>query len=363
MQNNFYAVIMAGGGGTRLWPLSRTNKPKQCLKLGTDRTLFQVAVDRLINSFDYDHIIIVTGKNQAEDLQGQIPEIPVQNYLLEPMPKDTAGAVGYAAAVLAERDPESVMAILTADHFIGEVSYFNQLLRDASKLAKMDYLVTLGIEPTFPSTGYGYIQMGKKLEVLGETPVYEVLRFTEKPDSETAKRMIAGKDHAWNSGMFIWKTQSILNEYAKQLPENYSLLKEIGAAWGTADQQEVLSSKWPALKKVSVDYGIMEHAQNVVVLPAAGLGWNDAGSWDSLYDILKKDEFGNIKEHRNLVDHKSSNTLVLSDNSDRLIALIGLDNVVVVDTGDVLLVCKRDQTQNVKSVVDKLKVEGKNQYL
>lgn len=363
MDNNYYAVIMAGGGGTRLWPLSRTTRPKQMLKLGSERTLFQIACDRLAGLFPPERILVVTVAEQAVDLQKQVPEIPVENYLLEPMPRGTASVVGLAATVLYKRDPQSVMAVLTADHIIENVAYFQKLLRAAHKAAQSRLLVTLGITPTVPSTGYGYIQRGELLDTIDGQRVHKVIRFKEKPSAEAAQKMLADKDHDWNSGMFIWRSEDILAEFSSQMPELSATLDAIGTAWGTDSQESIFNELWPKIEPETIDYGIMERAQRVAVLPAVGLGWNDVGSWDALFEVLQPDENGNILLNSLNLSIDAHNNLVLSDESNRLVTTIGVEDMVIIDTADVLLVCKREEAQKVREAVQKLKKSGQTRYL
>ena len=363
MKTNFYAVIMAGGGGTRLWPLSRVNRPKQMLQLGSQRSLFQMACDRLVGLFPPEQILVVTVAEQAVELQKQVPEIPVENFLLEPMPRGTASVVGLAATVLHKWDPQAVMAILTADHFIENVDYFQQLLRVAAQVARKNQLVTLGITPTAPTTAYGYIQRGAMQETIEGQPVYSVLKFKEKPTAAAAQKMLEDEDHDWNSGMFIWQVSDILAEFELHMPELASTLREISQAWDTAQQSSVIEALWPKIKPQTIDYGIMERSERVVVLPAAGLGWNDVGSWDSLFDVLPLDSSGNILLNDPSISIDTQKTLILSDGTERLIATIGVENLVIIDTKDVLLVCRRDDAQKVREAVQRLKETGQTRYL
>ncbi|MBN2149341.1 MAG: NTP transferase domain-containing protein [Anaerolineales bacterium] len=355
MLDHHYAVIMAGGSGTRLWPLSRQTRPKQMLRLIADDSLFQVAVKRLNGLFPAERICVVTVAEQARELQAQCPEIPAENFIIEPMPRGTASVVGLAAVALKQRDPQAVMAILTADHFIADVAQFQGLLRAAFDVAQDGYLVTLGITPTFPATGYGYIQSGEQLGVYQSLAVFRALKFKEKPTEAQASQMISTGDHAWNSGMFVWKVARILEEFSHQMPGLFASLQEIDQAWGTAHCQEVVGKIWTGLRSESIDYGIMEGARNVAVILAAGLGWNDVGSWDALFDVLPGDSDGNIVmggEHIGIDTHAS---LIYVDRPHRLIVTLGVDDLVVVDTGDVLLVCRKDQAQKVRQVVEQLK--------
>ncbi len=358
MLDHFYAVIMAGGGGTRLWPLSRQARPKQLLRIIEERSLFQTSVQRLEGVFPPERIYVVTVEEQAAELQEQSPVIPKDNYLLEPMPRGTASVVGLAAAALRQRDPEAVMAILTSDHFIGNEEGFRKMLIAAHDAAMDDHLVTLGITPTYPATGYGYIQRGKCIASYNGFDACNVLRFKEKPDEEQARQMLHDGDHAWNSGMFVWRVERILAEFVAQMPDLYAGLQEIGRAWGAPQERAVLKNVWSGIKSETIDYGIMEAAKNVVVIMADNLQWNDVGSWDSLFDVLPADKQGNIVvggQHIGLDTHQS---LVYVNQEHRLIVTIGVKDLVVVDTGDVLLVCRKDQAQKVRQVVKKLKDSG-----
>ena len=355
MNEHDYAVIMAGGGGTRLWPLSRRETPKQMLRLSGDRNMFQVAVDRLEGLFPPERILVVTVAEQAEKLRKQEPRIPEENYLLEPMPRGTASVVGLAAIAIQHRDPAGAMVVLTADHFIQEAGLFRSLLMSALEAARDGFLITLGIQPTAPVTGYGYIQRGEKEGSYQNVDAFKVVRFKEKPDEASAKQFIESGDHYWNSGMFIWKVDRILAEIERQMPQLAGILSPIAEAWGGADQAQVLNTLWPDIEPETVDYGIMENADRVVVLPAANLGWNDIGSWDSLYDVLPADQNGNIlidSEHYGI---DSESVLVCSGNKKRLIVTIGVNDLVVVDTDDALLICSREEAQKVKQVVNHLK--------
>jgi mannose-1-phosphate guanylyltransferase len=355
MLDHYHAVIMAGGGGTRLWPLSRTNRPKQMLNLIDDRSLFQTAVDRLEGLFTPERIIVVTVADQAAGLQEQCPQIPIDNYLLEPMPRGTASVVGFAAVALKNRDPDATMAILTADHLIQNEDNFRDVLRSAYAVSQENYLVTLGITPSFPSTGYGYIEQGDLIGEYLEMDVYRALRFREKPVEDLARKMIVNGDHSWNSGMFVWRVDSVMAEIARQMPDLDSKLAEISQNWNTPQSQGVIQRVWPTIQPETIDYGIMENAQNVAVIPAKDLGWSDVGSWDALFEVLPADEMGMIAKGGHNIAINSSNSLIYTNQEDRLIVTIGVDDLVIVDTGDVVLVCKKDQAQAVRQVVGQLK--------
>jgi mannose-1-phosphate guanylyltransferase len=255
------------------------------------------------------------------------------------------------------------MAILPSDHFIRNRDLFHYLLRAAFEVARENYLVTLGITPTFPSSAYGYIQQGEPLRGEFQYPVYKVRSFKEKPDEQTAQAFLRARDHSWNSGMFIWRTDIILREIQRQMPALGVTLEKISTAWGTPSLEEVLKANWPNVKIETIDYGVMERAEKVVVLPAGGLGWNDVGSWDTLFDVLFPDMDGNVSMAAQHLALDTHNTLVYGNSSDHLIVTIGMDDTVIVDSGDVLLVCKSDQAQKVRDVVDHLKKHRQENYL
>ena len=358
MSDNYYAVIMAGGGGTRLWPLSRKSKPKQMLRLIDDRSLFQIAVQRLADVFPAERILIVTVADQAEQLRQQAPEIPADNFILEPMPRGAASVIGLAGVVLQERDPDALMAVLTSDHFIGNEEKFKQLLLAAMQVAQDGFLVTLGIEPTSPSTAYGYIQLGESIGTYHGLNVYQALQFKEKPGESQAISLLASGDHAWNSGMFVWRVDQIMEEFARQMPDLSARLEMISLSWSTPDRKRILEQEWPQIEVETIDYGIMEGAHKVAVIPAEGLNWSDVGSWDSLFDVLPSDEDGNIVVSGQHIGLETSNSLLYHEYGDRLVVTIGVEDLVVVDTGDVLLVCHKDGAQKVRQVVLQLLEAG-----
>jgi len=357
-----YAVIMAGGGGTRLWPVSRKDRPKQLLPLIADESLFQTTVKRLNGLFPADQIFVVTVADQVEELQRQTPEIPERNFLIEPSPRGTASVIGLAAALLHKRDPQAVMAVLPSDHFIRNRDLFHLFLRIAANVARDDYLVTLGIAPTYPATGYGYIQRGDLLPEKYPYPVYAVKRFKEKPDEAAARDMLRTGDHSWNSGMFIWKTGRILSEMAEQMPALRSALDQISVAADTPGFTTALERVWNSLSVETIDYGIMEKANRVAVLPAGGLEWSDVGSWDSLFDVLIPDQDGNIVFSGHHMALDTHNSLVYGNRDGRLVVTIGVDDLIIVDAGDVLMVCHKEHAQRVRQIVSTLKNSDRDHY-
>ncbi len=355
----FYALIMAGGSGTRLWPLSRNLRPKQSLQLIGERSMFQHAVDRIALLFPPERILVVTRAEHVDLLASQSPELPRQNFIVEPEGRGTAPAIGLGAVILRRLDPQAVMAVLTADQYITDTARFRQALAAAAQIAAAGRLVTLGIQPSSPATGYGYIQKGQKLGSAGSFPFFQVERFIEKPGLEQARSMIASGQYAWNSGMFIWQIDRILEEFQRQMPAFYEQLMVLDAAAGAGNEAEALQRIWPQVARQTIDYGVMEGARDVVVVPV-DIGWTDIGSWASLLELLPADEDGNIFIGPTLgIDTRD--TLVFG--SERLIATLGVKGMVIVDTGDALLVCPRERAQDVRAVVQKLAKDGQSKWL
>ena len=363
MPEHFYAVVMAGGGGTRLWPLSRKAKPKQMLSFDGKRTLYQAAIDRLSGLFALDHIFVVTIAGQAAALQAQYPQIPVENFLIEPSPRGTASVVGYAAIALQQRDPHAVMAVVTADHIIQNLPVFLDLLQAGYQAAQAGFLVTLGIKPDSPSTAYGYVHAGEGAGEFGGRAAFKVLRFKEKPDEATARQLLAQGNHYWNSGMFLWQVERILADLRDHMPELAGRLDKIALAWNTGQKEAVIREEWLAIKPETIDFGIMEKAHNVVVLPAIGLGWSDVGSWDSLFEVIPANEDGNIVLGARHLSLETNSSLVYGTSDERLIVTIGMNEIIVVDTGDALLICPKSEAQKIKEVVNLLARDNMNNYL
>ncbi|MBW6465579.1 MAG: NTP transferase domain-containing protein [Brevefilum sp.] len=363
MSEHFYAVIMAGGSGTRLWPLSRKNQPKQFLTITGNRSLFQCAVDRLQGLFPYERILVITVAEQVDMLSRECPEIPLENYIIEPLPRGTASVVGLASVALKARDTHATMAILTADHLMKNEAHLRQLLRAAYAVAQNDVLVTLGITPSYPATGYGYIQRGALMGTFEGLDVYRVEKFKEKPQEEQAKAMLADGEHVWNSGMFIWRVEAVMSEIERQMPDLFDKVSKIDQAWMTETRMKILDSIWPTIKPQTIDYGIMERAKNVAVIPTIDLGWNDVGSWESLFDSLESDGSGNIVLRGDPVILDTQGTLICGDSSEHLIVAIGVEDLIIIDSGDAILVCDRKQAQRVREVVDYLKQHGRDKFL
>lgn len=360
--NNYYALILAGGGGTRLWPMSRKNKPKQLLPLVDDHSMFYTAVTRLAPLFSPDRIYVVTGRDYVQDMREDVPDIPAKNFIAEPYGRDNAAATGLALTVIHKRDPKAVVAILTADHHIGKPDLFRRVLKTAYEIASENYIVTLGISPSFPSTGFGYIKQGQQLGETDGFAWHTADRFTEKPDVVRATQFIASGLYSWNSGMFIWRTEQALEEFARQQPEMHQLFAELEPTVDTPDYLTKLDEIWPKMLKKSIDFAIMEGAERMVIIPVE-IGWSDVGSWSSLYDLLPQDRFGNCAKGDNVNNRiilDTHNTLVISD---RLTVAIGVDNIVVIETDDALLICHKDRTQDVRQITTYLRENGGEKYL
>lgn len=344
----FYPVILAGGSGERFWPLSRKRKPKQFLTLDdSGRSLLQATADRLTEACgDQERLMVVTASDHRTQVLEHLPELPLENLLVEPVPRDTAAAILYAALTIAREDSQAVMGVFPADHRIQDQAAFTQLLAQAVQhAAAQDHLVTLGIAPQFPATGYGYIERGERLSGTVEA-MYAVRRFTEKPDADTAAEFLATGRYLWNSGMFVWRVQVILEAFRTLVPELYGPMAEAARVRGG------LRRIYPDLPRISVDYAILERAKNVAVIPAE-LGWDDLGDWNALERLLKGDG-DNVAVGRH-IGLDTGGAILYTTGGDDLIATIGLEDVVVVRAGDVTLVVRKDRTQDIKKVVSQLK--------
>jgi mannose-1-phosphate guanylyltransferase len=355
----FYALIMAGGTGTRLWPRSRKDRPKQLLDIVSERTMLQETYERIRPLIPDEQIFVVTNDGYVDIVRQQLPALREGRIIGEPEGHGTAPCIGLAALYLRRLDSAGVMAVLPADHLIRARAMFRRALQAAAQVAEAGHLVTLGIQPTHPETGYGYIQQDDLLQHVGEYDAYRVRRFTEKPDRETAEAFLASGGYYWNSGMFVWQVSAILREIEWLMPELYTQLMEIDSALGTPQERAVLERVWAKVEDQTIDFGIMEQAEDVAVIPV-DIGWSDVGSWATLFQLLPSDENSNvvIGEHFGI---ETSDTLIYSPR--RLIATVGIQNLVIVDTDDALLVCPRDRAQEVKALVDALKKDNKHKYL
>ena len=348
------AVIMAGGKGERFWPKSRSSLPKQFLALSDDsKTMIQQTVWRILPLVAFEDIYVVTNNVYADLVKEQLPEIPQENILLEPKSKNTAPCIAFAAAIMAKKYEDAAMIVLSADHVIKFEEVFIDTVMQAVEVAKdgVDNLVTIGITPTYPETGYGYIHFGAS-EKTSKRGVYDVKRFVEKPDIDAAKEYLASGEYLWNSGMFVWKLSTILMQFKSLLPDTYKGAMEIGYSYGTAEYKHVLNKCFEVFKPESIDHGIMEHAKNIYTLPG-NFGWDDAGSWLALERINKTNECGNVVKG-DVITIGAKNSIILGGK--KLIAAVGLNDLVIVDTDDAILLCSKDATQDVKKVIEHLKI-------
>lgn len=354
-----YAVIMAGGSGTRLWPLSRQSQPKQALRLLADRTTFQHTVDRLAPLLPPERILVIANQQITDILRPQAPHLPEENFIIEPSGRDSGPAVGLAAVHLLHRDPDAIMATLAADHYIADTEHFRGSLAAAAQVAARGAIATLGIQPTWADPRFGYIELGEAQEIVDGFRVYAAAAFTEKPTAERAARFFEEGRHVWNSGMFIWRAARLMREFAVQMPESYAALVRIGETLDTSEAARTLAEEWPNVRRISIDYGIMERARNVSVIPV-NMGWLDIGSWQAVADAMPVDAQGNSADGE-LVSLDARGCYVRSEG--RLVALIGVEDMIVVDTPDALLICSRARAQDVKALVARLGEAGKGRYL
>lgn len=352
------ALIMAGGRGERFWPKSRKNLPKQFLSLTDDgKTMIQLTVERILPLVKMEDIYISTNRDYKELVRQQLPEIPEENILCEPVGRNTAPCIGLGAVHMRKKYEDAVMYVLPSDHLIKYTSIFLSTLTDAGEVAEQgENLVTLGITPDCPETGYGYIKFLPD-QMLGRA--FEVDRFVEKPDLETAKEYVASEQYLWNSGMFIWKVSTILKNLETYLPETYQGLNRIADAIGTEEEELVLEKEFSAFQSESIDYGIMEKAKNIYIL-SGSFGWDDVGSWLAVGRIKKSNEFGNVI-NGNAVTVDTKNCII--QGGKKLIATVGIEDIIVVDTEDALLICEKDSAGNIKKVLENLKICNRTEYL
>ena len=358
-----FAVIMAGGRGERLWPLSRKETPKQFLKLLGERTLLQQTVERVVPLVPLENTYVVVGREHVGIVREQLPKLPRQNIIVEPMGRGTAPCVGLAAMRLSRIDPEGVMIVLPADHVIADEERFRHLLDNATTIAEAGtHLMTLGITPDRPSTGYGYIQAFNPFIAVSLSTDSEVLaveRFTEKPDKETAEQFLDEGGYFWNSGMFIWRVDAILREMEEHMPKLHSELMAIEERAGTPNYEETLAQTYAEQEVNSIDYGVLEKSERVLVLPTGEIGWSDIGDWSALNEVLETDEEGNLIRASHIgID--TSNSIILSKDTSaktRLVATLGVADLVIVDTDDILLVMDKTRAQDVKRLIEIQAVE------
>ena len=355
-----YAVIMAGGIGSRFWPQSRENNPKQFLAIHGEDTLIRNTMSRLRGIVPDENVFVVTHRRYVDRTQEQLPAVPAENILAEPVGRNTGPCIALAAIKLLARDPDAIMIALPADHVIRNTKRFHEALRTAiDKAQEKDTLLTIGIEPTHPETGYGYVQYDGQVDRDREKPeALPVRAFAEKPDIETAERFLDSGDFLWNSGIFVWRADAILNAIQHHLPKVFRAFDPVRAALGTAQEARSISEAYAKSPTISIDYGVMERADKVFVVPAS-FGWNDVGDWAAVHALRKKDRHGNTVKG-NVILNDSSRCLI--DANQRLVVLIGMHDTIVVDTEDALLICNRESTQQVKNIVDYLHAHRLEDY-
>ncbi len=356
---------MAGGGGTRFWPWSRETRPKQVLRIFSPRAMIRETVERIQPLISPERTLIVTARSQADQLHKEVPRVPRKNFLLEPRGKNTAPCLCLAAVYAQKIAPEAVLIVLPADHFIGDRAEFLRTLERAAEFARReDFLVTLGIPPTGPETGYGYIQKGPLLAHFRGTKIFKARRFREKPSLPKAKGYLRRGDHLWNSGMFLWRAEVFLDAAKKFLPRLHHDMQGLKAALGTRGEKKGLERVYSRAPSISVDYGIMEKAPNVALIEAR-FGWSDVGSWSALASLCPPDPEGNVRIQEDkkgkIVTIDSSGCVIRAEQ--KLIAVLGLKNLVVAEAGDAILVCPRDRSQDVRRVLQELKERGWRKYL
>jgi mannose-1-phosphate guanylyltransferase/mannose-6-phosphate isomerase len=357
--SNLYSVIIAGGSGTRFWPLSRLDTPKQLLNIGGKETLIQSTVSRMRPIIPLERTYIVTNISQVEPINLQLQAMTGKswedNFIVEPEPKNTAPAIGLAAIYLRHLDPEAIMVVLPSDHIIKDKKRFHNYVLLGAKVSKQGSLVTIGIRPDKPETGYGYIKYDERIK----RGVYKVIEFKEKPDKETAMKYLRDGSYYWNSGIFIWRADSIIEAMRQHMPELYEGLRRIEGALDTEDIYKVKKSVFAKIKAESIDYGVLEKADNVAMIPA-DIGWSDVGSWNVLDQILPTDSDNNVK-NGNLISIDNKDSILYA--GERLIAAVGLKDIIVVDTPDATLICHREKAQEVRKIVDILKKRKAKEYI
>ncbi len=354
---NLYAVIMAGGVGSRFWPRSKKKTPKQLLNIFGTNTMIQETVERLNGIVPEENIFVITNRVQRDEIIRQLPYVPENNIIEEPFGRNTAACIGLASIVVKSKCKDAVTLILPADHIIKDLDEYHRTLQEAAEFAESSKgLVTIGIKPSRPETGYGYIQMEEK-EIADN--IHKVYTFAEKPNYATAVRFLESGDFYWNSGMFIWHVDAILNEIEKYMPDLHEGLEELKPSLNKPEFNDALANVYGKLRNISIDYGIMEKSQNVYLIKGE-FSWSDVGSWEEVYQLSDKDENGNAVMG-NIFTEMTVDSYIYSP--DKFASVIGVDNLIIINTNDALLVCRRDKSQDVKKIVDHLKINKLTEYL
>ena len=356
-----HGVIMAGGSGTRFWPKSRRKTPKQLLSITGARSMIQETFARLHAAIPAERISVVTNSDQADGVRLHLPELPRQNMIVEPCGRNTAACIGLAALDVANKDPDAVMVIVPADSYIHPPEAFLKVISAAANVAaEQDAIVTIGIPPTFPATGYGYIHCGERVPAGSDVNVFDVVEFKEKPTADMAAEFLQSGNYFWNSGSFIWKVSTIFDAFREHMPALYASLERITPVLGTEKEAEVIADEYARLESISIDYGVMERARNVMAVEAT-YTWDDVGSWKSVESHKKPDIHGNVIDaHAEIVD--TANCTIVGEKG-HLIAAVGVKDLIIVQTPDATLVCHKDSAQDVKKIVDILKEKKMDEYL
>jgi mannose-1-phosphate guanylyltransferase len=355
-----YALIMAGGVGARFWPKSRMKTPKHLLSIVNEKTMLENTMVRLDGIIERKNCFVITNIEQKDNILKNVKGIAEENIISEPFGRNTAAAIGYGAIKLMLKDPEAIMVVLPADHFIKNVAQFNLVIKNAVEYCKKDpgSLITIGIEPTHPETGYGYIQVGPEVK----KGIHEVKSFAEKPNFDTAVRFLESGEFFWNSGMFIWKAETILNMIKKHIPDLCESLMELKKAIISKASDSQIEKIYTDMRSISIDYGVMEKADNVKVL-IGNFGWSDVGSWFEIYRLRDKDDKRNVVDCDRFISIDTEGCLISTDNKKKLIACIGLRDLSIIDTEDSLLITPLSRSQDVKEIVEKIKAVRLNNVL
>ena len=359
-----YAVIMAGGTGKRLWPLSRSNKPKQVLKLINGLTLLRCCYNRVSPVFEDKNILVLTNSRYVETVRNELPELPAENVIAEPAVRDTAGAIGLAAAILTKIDPEANMAVVTADQLIEPAEALQGVIKDAMSFVTQspDKIITFGIKPDRPATGFGYIKCGPEANAQKlENSVYEVTDFKEKPDLLTAEKYLADGSYLWNAGMFVWKASTVLGHLEKFLPDATEPLRKIREGWGTENQDDILSEWFLKMPKISIDYAVMERAEGVHTIKL-DCKWIDMGSFNALRLFTGSDTNNNVVTAGTSKLLESSNNIIVTEDKGHMIAAIGVEGLIIAHTPDATLICRADQDQRIKELLEMMDEKQKESF-
>lgn len=354
-----HAVIMAGGSGTRLWPLSRRKHPKQLLRIFEGKSLLRRSFERLDGQLDASQIYVITGKDYIPAVAEELPELPADNLMGEPCPRDTANAVGLAAHLLALKDPQGTMAVFTADHIIKPVDVFRETVRKGFEAAERyrDALITFGIKPKIPHTGYGYVHRGRRLD----EHTYEIQEFKEKPDLATAQRYVASGEYYWNSGMFVWRLPTIVEQFRRHQPRIDAGLREVAADFHNESKADAVLKRFSSLTRISIDFAVMEKADRIATVEMP-CDWLDVGSWASLEDVFTPDDAGNTRAAPNLITLDAAGNVFVSE-TDHLIAAIGVEDLIIIHADDATLVCRKQDAQRIKQLVEQVKATSGARYM